>query len=1039
MAAMKFKFTIQQYQTEAVDSVVRVFTGQPFQEHLSYRRDTGAQAELEERKYGANLFADDADYLGFANAPVALDKMHLLQNIRAVQNEHNIKPSQELIKPMGACSLDVEMETGTGKTYVYIKTMFELNKQYGWSKFIVVVPSIAIREGVQKSFQTMQDHFMEMYGKKARFFVYNSKNLTDIDTFSSNAALSVMIINTQAFNSSFNRDKNKEGRGGNESARIIFTERDAFGSRVPMDVIAANRPIIIMDEPQKMGGAKTQKALQQFNPLFVLNYSATHKEHHNLVYVLDALDAYRMKLVKKIEVKGFDIQNLHGTDSYLYLEEIVVSPKEPPRARLEFEMSYSKRIKRITKKVGVDDDLYALSQGMEQYKGYHVNDIDPIKGLVTFTNGVEIHVGDVQGDVSEENIRRVQIRETIRSHFEKERKLHSLGVKTLSLFFIDKVEHYRKYDKDGNAVEAEYAKIFEEEYMAALNEEVTLFDTPYGQYLRKIDVHATHAGYFSIDKKGRAIDSKAKGSSGISDDESAYELILKDKERLLSFDNPVRFIFSHSALREGWDNPNVFQICTLKHGGDSTTNKRQEVGRGLRLCVNQNGDRMDARTLGENVQNVNTLTVIASEGYKEFVSSLQNSIRDNLHERPTKITMDYFQGKRLHIDSDTFTITEEQARHIYNYLIRYDYIDDDGNVTDMYRADAENNVLKPLPDKIQHLGQGIHALVQAVFDEHALDGMIEDGHVTKVRENKLNDNFYKKEFQMLWNYINHIYSYTVHFDSDELVQKAIRHIDEKLFVSRLRYTVTKGIQSDDWSAEVLQSGVGFKVKETNHDNLLQSSMSQIQYDLIGKIGAGTHLTRRTVVRILKGILPVKFSMYRQNPEEFIAKVIKLINEEKATMIVADITYNQTDRTYDSKVFTAERDMDFSKAYKAKKNVQDYVFTDGVAEKSVERRFAEDMDVDDKVVVYAKLPRGFQIPTPVGNYAPDWAIAFKKGTVKHIYFIAETKGSMSSMDLRPIEQAKIQCAKKLFNEISTADVVYRQVDSYQNLLNIMDAI
>lgn len=1039
MAAMKFKFTIQQYQTEAVDSVVRVFTGQPFQEHLSYRRDTGAQAEQDALKYGVNLFANDVDYLGFANAPVALSKIQLLHHIQAVQQEHNIQSSAELTKPMGACSLDVEMETGTGKTYVYIKTMFELNKQYGWSKFIVVVPSIAIREGVQKSFQTMQDHFMELYGKKARFFVYNSKNLTDIDTFSSSAALSVMIINTQAFNSSFNRDKNKEGRGGNEAARIIFTERDAFGSRVPMDVIAANRPIIIMDEPQKMGGAKTQKALQQFNPLFVLNYSATHKEHHNLVYVLDALDAYRMKLVKKIEVKGFDIQNLHGTDSYLYLEEIVVSPKEPPKARLEFEMSYGKGIKRITKKVGVDDDLYALSQGMEQYKGYHINDVDPIKGLMTFTNGVEIHVGDVQGDVSEENIRRVQIRETIRSHFEKERKLHPLGVKTLSLFFIDKVEHYRKYDKDGNAVEAEYAKIFEEEYMAALNEEVTLFDTPYEQYLRKIDVHATHAGYFSIDKKGRAIDSKAKGSSGISDDESAYELILKDKERLLSFDNPVRFIFSHSALREGWDNPNVFQICTLKHGGDSTTNKRQEVGRGLRLCVNQNGDRMDAQTLGEDVQNVNTLTVIASEGYKEFVSSLQNSIRDNLHERPTKITMDYFQGKRMHIDSDTFTITEEQARHIYNYLIRYDYIDDDGNVTDTYRADAENNVLKPLLDKIQHLGQGIHALVQAVFDEHALDGMIEDGHVTKVRENKLNDNFYKKEFQMLWNYINHIYSYTVHFDSDELVQKAIRHIDEKLFVSRLRYTVTKGIQSDDWSAEVLQSGVGFKVKGTNHDNLLQSSMSQIQYDLIGKIGAGTHLTRRTVVRILKGILPVKFSMYRQNPEEFIAKVIKLINEEKATMIVADITYNQTDRTYDSKVFTAERNMDFSKAYKAKKNVQDYVFTDGVAEKSVERRFAEDMDVDDKVVVYAKLPRGFQIPTPVGNYAPDWAIAFKKGTVKHIYFIAETKGSMSSMDLRPIEQAKIQCAKKLFNEISTADVVYRQVDSYQNLLNIMDAI
>lgn len=1039
MAPMKFKFTIQQYQTEAVDSVVRAFTGQPFQERLRYRRDTGTQVEQEEREFGVKLIVNEADYLGFANAPVSLSKIQLLHNIQTIQQEHNIKVSQDLIKPMGVCSLDVEMETGTGKTYVYIKTMFELNKLYGWSKFIVVVPSIAIREGVQKSFQTMQDHFMEWYGKKARFFVYNSKNLTDIDTFSSNASLSVMIINTQAFNSSLNRDKNKEGRGGNEAARIIFTERDEFGSRVPMDVIAANRPIIIMDEPQKMGGAKTQKALQQFNPLFVLNYSATHREHHNLVYVLDALDAYRMKLVKKIEVKGFDIQNLHGTDSYLFLEEIVISPKEPPKARLEFEISYGAGIKRITKKVGVDDDLYALSQEMEQYKGYHMNDIDPIKGVITFINGVEIHVGDVQGDVSEETIRRIQIRETIRSHFEKERKLYPLGIKALSLFFIDKVEHYRKYDKDGNEIEAEYAKIFEEEYMAALNEQLTLFDTPYEQYLRKIDVQETHAGYFSIDKKGRAIDSKAKGSSGISDDESAYELILKDKERLLSFENPVRFIFSHSALREGWDNPNVFQICTLKHGGDSTTNKRQEVGRGLRLCVNQSGDRMDEHVLGAEVQNINKLTVIASEGYKDFVASLQDSIRDDLYERPTKITMDYFQGKRLHIGSDTFMITKEQAQTMYFYLATNQYINEDGQVMDAYRVDAENNALKPLPSKIQHLDQGIHALVQAVFDEHALDGMVEDGHITKIQENSLNDNFYKKEFQMLWKHINHKYSYTVHFDSNELVQKAICHIDEKLFVSRLRYTVTKGIQGDDWSAEVLQSGMGFKVEETNPDNLPQSNMSQIQYDLIGKIGAGTHLTRRTVVRILKGILPVKFSMYRQNPEEFIAKVIKLINEEKATMIVADITYNQTDRTYDAEIFTTEKNKDFSKAYKAKKNVQDYVFTDGVAEKSVERRFAEDMDVDDKVVVYAKLPRGFQIPTPVGNYAPDWAIAFKKGTVKHIYFIAETKGSMSSMDLRPIEQAKIQCAKKLFNEISTADVVYGQVDSYQNLLNIMDAI
>lgn len=1025
MAEMKFKFTIQDYQTSAVDSVVKVFAGQPFQDKVNYRRDTGIQV-IDHDLFNWKL-SDEELYMGFANAPVALDVTQLLKNIREVQNNNNIKESSALAKHMGACSLDVEMETGTGKTYVYIKTMFELNKQYGWSKFIVVVPSIAIREGVQKSFQMMQDHFMEQYGKKARFFVYNSKNLTDIDNFSSSADLSVMIINVQAFNA----------RG--KDARRIRMELDEFGSRKPIDVIQANRPIVILDEPQKMGGEKTQESLKEFNPLFTLNYSATHKEHHDLVYVLDALDAYRMKLVKKIEVKGFDIKNLRGTDGYLFLEDIVISPKKPPMARLEFEISYDKSINRETRIVGVDDDLYALSKGMEQYKGYHINEIDPIRGIVTFTNNVEIHTGEVLGDVSEKDIRRVQIRETIRSHFEKEKELYNRGIKTLSLFFIDKVENYRKYDADGNEVNSEYGQIFEEEYTAILNEYLTLFNTPYEQYLRSIDVHSTHAGYFSIDKKGHKADPSLKRGTDISDDESAYELILKDKEKLLSLDNPVRFIFSHSALREGWDNPNVFQICTLKHGGDSTTNKRQEVGRGLRICVNQSGDRMDEHVLGSQVQQVNKLTVIASDGYKDFVSSLQKEIKDDLYERPTKATPEYFQGKRLKIGDDVITVTSDQAHTIYFYLAKNDYIDEDGHVTDKYRADTENKTLAPLPDKVKDIADGVHALVQGIFDEHALDGMIDDGNATKIQENALNDNFYKKEFQTLWNYINHKWSYTVHFDSEELIQKSIQHIDEKLFVAKLQYTVTTGTQGEDWSADTVKSGNGFVAEKSHTVNLDRGETSQVKYDLIGKIGAGTHLTRRTVTAILKGISSLKFAMYVNNPEEFISKVSRLINEEKATMIVDDITYNKADGTYDSEIFTAEKNKDFSRAYLAKKNVQDYVFADGTAEKSIERKFAEDMDLDDKVVVYAKLPRGFQIPTPVGNYAPDWAIAFQKGTVKHIYFVAETKGSMDSMDLRPIEQAKIKCAKKLFNEISTDDVVYGQVDSYQNLLSVMDAI
>lgn len=1031
MGDMKFKFTIQPYQTEAVDSVVGVFAGQPFNDSITYRRDVQIKRDVTNWNK-----SDEELYMGFANARIQIERGQLLENIRRIQTRNNIKLS-ETLNPgsLGACSLDVEMETGTGKTYVYIKTMFELNKRYGWSKFIVVVPSIAIREGVRKSFEIMQDHFREYYGKKSRFFVYNSKNLTEIDHYSQSADIYVMIINIQAFNSTFD-EKQK-----NSVAKIINSERDDFGSRKPIDVIAANRPIVIMDEPQKMGGVATQNGIRRFNPLFCLNYSATHKQHHDLVYVLDALDAYNKKLVKRIEVKGFDIKNLRGTDSYLFLESIVISPKKPPMARIEFEIGYNKSINRETRILGVDDDLFALSRNMQQYRGYRISEIDPIRGTVTFTNGEVIHSGEVVGDVSESDLRRVQIRETIRSHFEKEKELFGKGIKTLSLFFIDEVAKYRKYDEDGNEVNSEYGEIFEQEYTDILNEYLTLFNTPYEQYLRCIDVHQTHAGYFSIDKKGHKVDSTLKRGSDESDDISAYDLILKDKERLLSFGNPVRFIFSHSALREGWDNPNVFQICTLKHGGSSPTQKRQEVGRGLRLCVNQNGDRMDIDTLGSQVQEVNMLTVIASDGYKDFVADLQRGIRDDLYERPTKASPEYFIGKTLSIGGSDVTVSEKQGKDIYRYLIKNDYIDEDDHVTDKYRSDLANGVLAPVPESCKEIAEGVHALVQSIFDEHALDDMVSDGHDTKIQENALNENFYKKEFQTLWNYINHKYAYTVEFDSEELIRKAIAHINEKMFVAKLQYTVTTGEQEDDMDSEKLKVGTGFHAEKSQTFTLERAEGSSVEYDLVGKIAEGAKLTRRSAARILKGIHPYKFAMFKNNPEEFITKAIRLINEQKANMIVEQITYCQTDGTYDSAIFTAEKNTDFSKAYRAKKNVQDYVFTDGYAKdgQSVERKFAESMDLAEEVCVYAKLPKGFSIPTPVGNYSPDWAIAFNKGTVKHIFFIAETKGTMETLKLKPIETAKIKCARKLFQELSTKDVVYHDVDSYQNLLNIMESL
>ena len=1023
---MKFKFTIQPYQTEAVESVTGVFAGQGVASPLSYRRDVPQAAQT-------SLFdgeAGDDFTMGFANALVELDAGQMLTNINRVQSRNNIHLSQSVVTGgLGRCSLDVEMETGTGKTYVYIKTMFELNKQYGWTKFIVVVPSIAIREGVKKSFAVMQEHFMEHYGKKARFFVYDSKNLAEIDHFTQSADLHVMIINTQAFNA----------RG--KDARRIRIELDEFGSRRPIDVIKKCRPILILDEPQKMGGNATQASLKEFDPLFCLNYSATHRDRHTLVYVLDALDAYKKRLVKQIEVKGFDVKNLGGTNRYLFLEGIVISGDRPPTARLEFEIGRQKSIKRETRLVQAGDDIFALSKNMEQYRGYRVSEVDPVKRMLSFTNGEEIRVGEVQGDMSEETLRRVQIRETIRSHFEKEKELFGKGVKCLSLFFIDEVAKYRKYDEDGSEVNSEYGQIFEEEYTAILNEYLTLFSTPYEEYLRGIETEKTHTGYFSIDKKGRKVDSALRRGSDESDDISAYDLIMKDKERLLSFENPVRFIFSHSALREGWDNPNVFQICTLKRGGSSAAQKRQEVGRGLRLCVNRHGDRQDERLLGSQVQKVNQLTVIAADGYRDFVADLQQGIREELYDRPTVATAEYFIGKTLVLGGKDVTVSEKQGRGIYNYLVRNEYVDDDGHITDKYREDREANTLAPLTESIAELGAAVHALVAGIFDPHALDGMIRDGNETKVSDNPLNDNFYKAEFKRLWQLIQHKYAYTVDFDGEELARNAIVHIDDKMFVTRLQYTVTSGQQESDFTATKLKSGAGFVAEKSRTYTLDRGANSAVKYDVIGKIAEGAKLTRRTAAHIVAGVRPTVFAMLQNNPEEFIAKAIRLINEEKAAMIVEEITYNRTEGVYDSAIFTAEKNSDFSRAYHAKKNVQSYLFADGYAKdgKSVERRMAERMDTADEVCVYAKLPKGFHIPTPVGNYSPDWAIAFNKGMVKHIFFIAETKGTMESLQLKPIEQAKIKCAKKLFASLSDDDVVYHEVDSYQSLLDIMEKL
>jgi len=627
-------------------------------------------------------------------------------------------------------------------------------------------------------------------------------------------------------------------------------------------------------------------------------------------------------------------------------------------------------------------------------------------------------------------LRRIQIREAIRAHFEKEQALFSQGIKVLSLFFIDSVAKYRSYssDDDGGVEKpGEYAQMFEDEYDQQLNEVLTLEDTPYNRYLKGIATAKTHNGYFSIDKKTkRMVDPETGKKSTETDDVDAYDLILKDKERLLSFDEPVRFIFSHSALREGWDNPNVFVICTLKHS-DNTVSRRQEVGRGLRLSVNQNGDRMDNPAT---VHQVNVLTVVASESYKDFVTALQRDISDGLSERPRVADQAYFKGKVLKTLAGDVPVTAEMATDVEFYLIQNGYVDKKRGITQKYHDAKKDGSLAELPPELAPYTDQVFVLIDSVFSDGQLP-LPEDDR--KAKTNRLNANFEKAEFKALWSRINRKAAYTVHFETPELIAKCVKALEKELKVSAMQYTVVIGEQADDATFDALKQGESFRVMESKTDFSPVSVHSAVKYDLIGRLAGETQLTRVTVAAVLQGINKAVFSQYRTNPEDFMQKAARLMNEQKATVIVEHIAYDPTGDAYDTDIFTQEKAKeDFSKAVKANHHIYDYVFTDS----KNERDFVKELDASTEVVVYAKLPRGFFIPTPVGNYNPDWAIAFQQGKVKHVYFVAETKGSMSSMDLRKIEESKIECARKFFAKITSDQVKYDVVDGYGKLMDLV---
>ena len=1025
---MKLKFKKQRYQEDASLSVVKCFEGQP----KKIRQDLIGRRE---KKIDITNWNDSTveDIISFGNSKILITNDELRKNIRSVQKHNNLDYTDK----EGFQNYSIEMETGTGKTYTYIKTMYELNKAYGWSKFIVIVPSIAIREGVLKSFQITEEHFQELYKKKIRYFVYNSNNssnIANINNFAEDNSIQVMIMNYQAFNTK------------SKANRRIYEELDELQSRKPIDVLKATNPILIIDEPQKMG--KTEEMLKEFNPLFILRYSATHKEKfkYNMIYRLDAVDAYNQKLVKKINVKGIELLHNKSESTYLYLDRVEIS-KSDPVAYIEIETKSSTGVSKKTKKIKKNDRLFDLSGGLEEYKGYVVSEINAQNSsydVVKFSNGVEITTGQIVGDAEEDYMARIQIRETIKSHFEKEREYFKKGIKVLSLFFIDEVAKYKIYDENKKSHNGEYAKIFEEEYNNIFNEYYNFIDEDYKKYLDSLNGKKVHSGYFSIDKKASKglseeeqifIDSKIDDKTdGTSSDEDAYDLIMKDKERLLSLDEPVRFIFSHSALREGWDNPNIFQICTLKKSS-SEISKRQEIGRGLRICVNNNGDRMDFNELEDDFFNINNLTVIASESYDSFARALQNEISENLSRKfYDKFEQKIFIDRELtNKEGKSLPIDETIVNKIYRDFMKNDYIDENDNITHKLKEDIANNSVC-IPEIMKDFAEEYSKLITSLFTETKIE--IGNANKNNINNLKLNDNFYKKEFQELWNKINIKSIYEVDFDANELIEKSIKALNEKLTISRMRIRITEGEQRNTISVSQLKNEDSIVVEKIRNEVYDDFVPVNTKYDLIGSISNDTGLTRHTIIKILKNIRADVFEQFKYNPEEFIRKASSLINDEKATTIIDGITYNKVDDKYSNEIFT-ENNLSGKlgiNALEVKKNIYDYVITDS----QVEMEFAKKLE-QGEVTIYAKLPTGFKITTPFGNYNPDWAIVFDNKDIKYIYFIAETKGSMQSAQLKGAEKGKIECAKKHFESISNGSVKYGVVDSYEHLIDLVTGI
>jgi len=980
---MKIQFESNlEYQERAINSIVGIFEGQEI-----------CQSNFTITSINDNLFTYQNE-LGIGNRLELLDD-EILSNIQNIQLSNGLAQSAKLF----SMDFSVEMETGTGKTYVYLKTIFEMNRKFSFTKFIIVVPSIAIKEGTYKTLEITKEHFKGQFDNiNYDYFIYDSSNLEQVRDFATSNEIRIMVINIDAFRKSFS-DTTKDTK-----ANIIHRTNDRLGGQKPIDFIASANPIVIIDEPQSVDNTpKSKEAIETLNPLCRLRYSATHIEKYNLMYKLDSIDAYEQKLVKQIEVANVTTSENSNT---AYIKFVSVEKKNTPiSAKIEIYQNTTTGAKKKIVTIKDNSDLYELSNGLDIYSGFIVNEINrtPNDEYIEFSNGISVNLEQTIDDVDEDSIKRLQIKKTIQEHLEKELYLNPRGIKVLTLFFIDRVANYRKYSDDGVALQGKYAQWFEEEYNEVIKQR-KFKDLP------NVEVSKIHNGYFSSDKKGVLKDSTGNNA----DDEDTFTLIMKDKEKLLSFESQLRFIFSHSALKEGWDNPNVFQICTLNET-NSIIKKRQEIGRGLRICVNQDGQRVYGYP-------TNTLTVMANESYEDFAKGLQEEIEKEEGIKFGVIVA--YEFANITLKNETGEIEyfgAKRSESIHHYLLEKEYINKQGKIQDKLKREIKENSFV-VPDEYKVVQNDIIQRISKIAGNLNLK-KADDKMEVKLNKQVL----LSPEFKELWEQIKYQTTYKINFDEEKLVEECAKQIAINGTVGKIKYLYSK--------AKNRITKVGVEIDEATIKNEF-SDCDIVDFklpDIVTYLQNETNLTRKNIVDIL--IKSDKLESFKNNPQKFIDICVSIIKKTMSLFIVEGIKYQKlgSDFYYSQELFEENELYGYlsKNMYENKENKSPYDYT--IYDSDIEKDFAKSFNENENIKLFTKLPWWFKINTPIGSYNPDWAVLIEKENNKKLYFVVESKGSNLTIDLRNSESAKIKCGQKHFEALQT-DVKFMQSDKFENLQN-----